>query len=158
LIRELNLAQYYFANLAGKFVNIQSNMNFYKAIKSLKSTAWDLLLLRLPEQLLTPYDLPEINMAYVVTSEEKLLSIGNMFGVEPLFFKDIKSLPSVFLSFNNEDFENIISQDNIQKLRDERIELTLERSRMDKEPIIAEGKLDWLIDDLEKQMKYLCKK
>lgn len=154
--RELSLALYYFSNLAGRFVNVQSNMGFDKAVKNLKATAWDLLLLRLPEFLLTPSSLPEVNTAYVVTSEEKLLSVGNMFGVESIYYPDLESKGSPLLSFKTEVFESIISKEKLGCLWRNRAELSIKRAREKTATPISDEMLDWLIEDLENQMRNLC--
>lgn len=154
--REVNLALYYFSNLAGRFVNVQPNMNIDKAVKSLKATAWDLLLLRLPEFLLTPSSLPEVNTAYVVTSEEKLLSIGNMFNVESVFYSDMESKGAPLLSFKAELFESFISKEKLECLWRNRAKLSIKRASEKSISPIAGEALDWLIEDLENQMRYLC--
>jgi hypothetical protein len=156
LAREVNLALYYFSNFAGKFVNVQPNMSYAKAVKNLKATAWDLLLLRLPEFLLTPSNLPEINTAYIVSSEEKLLSVGDMFNLESIFYSDLKSKSSPKLSFNAEVFESVISQDKLDSLFSDREQLSLNRLQENLAAPISEQKLDWLIENLENQLKYLC--
>ena len=57
---EYHLALFYFLGYAGKFVNIERTMKLGKAIDSLKGTAWDVHLLRLPIDMLTPDNLPDI--------------------------------------------------------------------------------------------------
>jgi hypothetical protein len=157
MAREVNLALYYFSNFAGKFVNVQPNMSYEKAVKNLKATAWDLLLLRLPEFLLTPSNLPEINTAYIVSSEEKLLSIGDMFNLESIFYSDFNSTALPKLSFNAEVFESVISKDKLDSLFRDREQLSLNRLQKDLAEPISEQKLGWLIEDLEIQLKNLCK-
>ncbi|RXE96041.1 hypothetical protein [Pseudoalteromonas sp. PS5] len=156
MAREVNLALYYFSNFAGKFVNVQPNMSFAKAVKNLKATAWDLLLLRLPEFLLTPSNLPEINTAYIVSSEEKLLSVGDMFNLESIFYSDLKSKASPKLSFNAEIFESVISKDKLDAVFRDREQLSLSRLQENLAAPISDSKLNWLIEDLENQLKYLC--
>jgi hypothetical protein len=154
--REFNLSVYYFSNFAGKFINVQPNMKHSKAVKNLKATAWDLLLLRLPEFLLDPSTLPEVNTAYIVTSEEKLSSVGDMFNLESLFYSRPGSAGTPMISFESELFESIISKKNLDNMFKQLSDLSMERSiNNDKSPI-HEVKLDWLIDNLEHQLKYLC--
>lgn len=155
--REINLALYYFSSFAGKFVNVQSNMSLKNAKKTLKATAWDLLLLRMPEFLLRPANLPEINTSYVVTSEDKLLSIGDMFNVESLFYASVKDEATPMLSFNTDIFEAVLSKVSIDKLNEHRAKISVKRLEKDLQPVISDQKLDWLIADLELQLGYLCK-
>lgn len=155
--RELNLALYYFSNFAGKFISVQPNMKIDKAKKNLKSTAWDLLLLRIPEFLLAPTHLPELNTAYVVTSEEKLLSIGNMFNIESIFYQNKYSNGSPILSFNTELFETILSEVDLSRVQDRRSKFVQNRISKGKVEHITPQKLKWLIEDLETQLGYLCK-
>ena len=154
--RELNLALYYFSNLTGKFIGVQASMTLSKAIKSLKSTAWDLLLLRLPEFLLTPSSLPELNTAYVVTSEKKLLEIGNLFKMERAFCKTSQSEASATLSFDISPLCNIFGEDGLNELQLHRSELLVKRATQQNISVISDQKLNWLIEDLELQLSYLC--
>lgn len=154
--RELNLALYYFSNFAGKFVNVQPNMGFEKAKKNLKSTSWDLLLLRIPEFLLAPSNLPELNAAYIVTSEDKLLDIGDMFNVESILYRNINSYPTPFLSFNIELFKEVMSESEIDILYNGKIDLTINQLATKSEKLILDKELCWLIEDLELQLSNLC--
>lgn len=156
LARELNLALYYFSGFAGKFVSAQPNMPVERAKKTLKATAWDIFLLRLPEMLLSPKNLPELNLAYIVTSEEKLLNIGDMFNIESIFYRDKNAPASPILSFNLILFDKIISKAELNNLNDERQAQTISRITKEQKPISAQS-LSWLIEDLEKQLQYLCK-
>ena len=152
--RELVLALYYFSGLAGRFVGVQPNMKFDKAIRGLRSTAWDLLLLRMPEQLLAPSTLPEMNLSYVVTSEQKLYEVGAMFSLEKLFYVNPESMGDPVLSFNREIFGGILSRDAMKELEISRLSLSLERQEVTKG--ISSQKLSWLEEDLERQLKVLC--
>lgn len=155
LARELKLALYYFSNFAGKFVSIQPNMRVEKAKKVLLSTAWDILLLRLPEMLLSPKNLPELNLAYIVTSEEKLLSIGDMFNIESIFYPDKESPAFPILSFNVKLFEKVLSPTELNELMKHGERQATSRLSNTSKHISAQS-LDWLIEDLELQLSYLC--
>ncbi|EQB8916857.1 hypothetical protein ACYVL9_002692 [Vibrio fluvialis] len=154
--RELNLALYYFSNFAGKFISVQPNMKTEKAKKNLKSTAWDLLLLRLPEFLLAPTHLPELNTAYVVTSEDKLLSVGDMFSLETIFYENKTSQGSPILSFDTELFQTVLSKADLITAQNQRSKWIQSRASKGKPDHITPQKLDWLIEDLEIQLGYLC--
>lgn len=157
LARESSLALYYFSNLAGKLINTQANMSFDSAIHDLKATAWDLYLLKLPEQLLTPTFLPEINISYVATSEVKLYEIGKLFDIQHLACRtdnDGAGIP--VLSFDMLDIEKKIGEQAVTKLLKRNEEISFERMSKEKIEGINPTKLDGLINDLEIQLSYLC--
>lgn len=155
LARELNLALYYFSNFAGKFVSVQPNMRVETAKKALLSTAWDIFLLRMPEMLLSPNNLPELNLSYIVTSEEKLLSVGDMFNIESIFYQDKKSPAFPVLSFNVKLFEKVLSQIELNELNQHGQIQAISRISKTSKHISAQS-VDWLIEDLELQLRYLC--
>ncbi|WP_444932508.1 hypothetical protein [Microbulbifer sp. JTAC008] len=157
LARESSLAIYYFCNLAGKFINTQTNMAAEDAKHDLKATAWDLYLLKLPEQLLTPNHLPELNTAYVATSEVKLYEIGKLFDIQHLACRtDDDGTGMPVLSFDMVDIGEKVGDKAVTKLLKRNEEISFQR--MSREPIknINPFKLDNLIDDLERQLSYLC--
>ncbi len=131
-------------------------MKTEKAKKNLKSTAWDLLLLRLPEFLLAPTHLPELNTAYVVTSEDKLLSVGDMFSLETIFYENKTSQGSPILSFDTELFQTVLSKADLITAQNQRSKWIQSRASKGKPDHITPQKLDWLIEDLEIQLGYLC--
>lgn len=157
LAREVNLSLYYFSGLAGKFVNVQPNMTSEKAKKNLLATAWDLLLLRLPEFLLTPTNLPEVNMGYIVTSEDKLLSVAELFKLEAIFYEDKTSTGSPLLSFKLELFDNILSSSDFKELRAHNKKMFESRLNTQAQRIITQPSLKLVIQDLEHQLNNLCR-
>ena len=78
---ETVLALYYFANLVGKLMRVQPGMPFKDAKRMLWSTAWDLLLLRLPEFLLKHNRLPRINLGYACSADRRMAELGKLFTV-----------------------------------------------------------------------------
>ncbi len=79
--RELHLALHYFCDNAGKLLGVQSNTGFDKAASIIKSTAWDLYLLRIPEILFTESP-DELTIAYIATQEKKLQELAKLFTIE----------------------------------------------------------------------------
>lgn len=157
LMREFSLAIYYFSNLAGRFLNIQPNMSYKKAAKNLRATAWDMLLLRLPEMLLEPSRLPEVNTSYIVTSEDKLLAVGELFNLESLFYPNSKSFGTPALSTKSENFDSKISQENLDLLFQELSQLSFIRRQIDYDIKLDDSKVEWIINDLEHQLGHLCR-
>lgn len=157
LARESSLALYYFSNLAGKFINTQANMSLGSAIHDLKATAWDLYLLKLPEQLLTPNYLPELNTSYVATSEVKLYEIGKLFDIQHLACRtdgDGTGMP--VLSFDMLEIEKKVGDKAVAKLLKRNEEISFKRMAKENIEGINPYKLDSLIKDLENQLSYLC--
>ena len=157
LARESSLALYYFSNLAGKFINTQANMSLDSAIHDLKATAWDLYLLKLPEQLLTPNYLPELNTSYVATSEVKLYEIGKLFDIQHLACRtdgDGTGMP--ILSFDMLEIEKKVGDKAVAKVLKRNEEISFKRMAKEKIEGINPCKLDSLIKDLENQLSFLC--
>ena len=75
------LATYYFADLAGNFMSVQPGMELAKAKRALWSIAWDLMLLRIPEYLLTPRQLPRVNLGYACSADRYLAELGKLFTI-----------------------------------------------------------------------------
>lgn len=155
LARESVLALYYFSGLAGKLIGVQKNTPYNKAKRNLLSTAWDLLLLRIPELLLSPDDLPELNLSYVVTSEEKLFELGSMFNLERILFENSTAHGAPILSYNSEQFIGVLSENVINELNRQAFETTM--SRLEVAKGISTLKLTWLKEDLECQLKNFCR-
>ena len=159
LARESSLALYYFANLAGKFINTQANMSLDNAIHDLKATAWDLYLLKLPEQLLTPNHLPEIAASYVATCESKLQEVGNLFDIQSIACRtDDDGVGIPMLEFDMTTISEKVGDKAVEKLIKRNEEISFER--ISKEPIrsATSSKLRLIINDLESQLSYLCRK
>jgi hypothetical protein len=89
---ESHLALYYFAGLVGKFLPVQSTMALEDAKSALWSTVWDLLLLRMPEFLLRPTQLPRINLGYVCSADKPLFELGQLFTVMRLIMQSNSDL------------------------------------------------------------------
>jgi hypothetical protein len=157
LARESSLALYYFSNLAGKLINTQANMSFDSAVHDLKATAWDLYLLKLPEQLLTPNHLPELNTSYVATSEVKLYEIGKLFDIQHLACRtDDSGIGMPVLSFDIIDIERRVGNKAVAKLLKRNEEISFKRMSQEKIVGVNPHKLDSLLSDLEIQLSYLC--
>ena len=153
--RELMLSLYYFSGLTGKFIGIQPNTSYEKAIRNLKSSAWDLLLLRMPEFLLSPRNMPEMNLAYIVTSEDRLFKLGKNFNIESLFYFNRDSHGEAILSCSMELFNGLLSNESMAFLESERINVLMQRRGA--ETGISKSKVSWLREDLELQLKNLCR-
>ncbi len=80
--RELHLSLHYFCDNAGKLLGVQSNTEFDKAVSIIKSTAWDLFLLKMPEIFLFTESPDDLCLAYIATQEKKLQELARLFSIE----------------------------------------------------------------------------
>ena len=81
LAREAHLALHYFCDNAGRLLGIQSNTSKEKAISIIKSTAWDIYLLRMPEIMFSESP-SEVCISYVSTQEKQLQALAKFFSIE----------------------------------------------------------------------------
>ena len=107
--RELFLSLYYFSNLTGRFINIESNMSFENAKKSLIRSSWDLFLMRFPEIILNKDAEGVTTLAYVCTAEKKLQEIGNLFTLDCII-RGKCALPALNITMPMFLFEGIRSK------------------------------------------------
>lgn len=133
--RETHLAAYYFADLAGRLVSAQRGSGFEKTKRDLRATAWDLFLLRLPEQLLTPRHLPEMNLAYVCTAESKLSELGQFFTIERIAARsdsggDVQPAVSMNLAKLEERLGRTVIAEIIEKSQNSAVKRALEEKSL----------------------------
>lgn len=91
LAREAHLALHYFCDRAGKLLGIQSNTSVEKALSTVRSTAWDIFLLRFPEKLFSESP-SELCIAYVATHEKRLQELARLFTIERIHSNSSGSL------------------------------------------------------------------
>jgi hypothetical protein len=156
--RESQLAAFYFAELAGAFINTQANMKIDDAIHDLKATAWDIYLLRQPEFLLHPSYLPELNLAYICTAEHKLAELGSLFAIERIVSNINRVRISPAVSFDLTILANKVGEVTIEKLLEDNAERGIKRMIGSKVKPISEQTLHSLIEDLEVQLSYFCRR
>lgn len=86
LARESQLALHYFCGHAGSLLGIKENTSKKNALKNIRSTAWDLLLLRTPELMLKPPEIAGyVPVGYVATHEQRLAELANLMSVHSTF-------------------------------------------------------------------------
>lgn len=83
LAREAHLALHYFHDKAGKLLGIQTNTPFERAISIIRSTAWDMYLLRFPELFFSGSP-DELCVNYIATQEKSLARLAKLFFVESI--------------------------------------------------------------------------
>ncbi|MBE0669252.1 MAG: hypothetical protein IH588_01580 [Anaerolineales bacterium] len=99
--RELGVASFYFSGELDKFIPLQKNANAQDTIKRIKSTAWDMYLLRLPELMLCHEDAP-IPLAMICTGDKGVQSVGRKFRVRKLFTAQGVPFPELEIRFDGE--------------------------------------------------------
>ena len=108
LAREAHLAIHYFCDNAGRLLGIQSNTPKQKAVAIIKSTAWDIYLLRMPEIMFTESP-SEVCISYVSTQEKQLQALAKLFSIEKIeCFSEAGLTPLV--GFNMSGLPNIIRE------------------------------------------------
>ncbi|SHK74261.1 hypothetical protein SAMN02745123_02985 [Desulforamulus aeronauticus DSM 10349] len=157
LARESHLAMYCFADLAGSFIGVQAGMNFEKAKRILCASAWDIFLIRFPEQLLSPRYLPEMNLAFACTAEKKLAELGELLTLERLLTRSDEEISIPTVSMNLSKLEEKLGRDTATRLMAASEERTLQQILKKERKAINHHKLRYLIEDLEVQLSYLCK-
>ncbi|ENU4317750.1 hypothetical protein ACFH26_002346 [Acinetobacter baumannii] len=103
--REMQFAIHYFHDTKDQLLNIQANTSFKKALKLIKSTAWDLYLLRFPE-LFFKFKNNELNIFYIATQEHSLAELAKLFSIQqihiyndqiyPIIAYDMSKIPESF--------------------------------------------------------------
>lgn len=104
--REAHLALHYFCDNAGKLLGIQSTTPYKKALSIIKSTSWDLYLLRMPE-ILFESSPNEMCIAYIATQEKRLQQLARLYTVERIICSDDKGIVP-FISYNLRDIPEAI--------------------------------------------------
>ncbi|MFC0337131.1 hypothetical protein SAMN05421848_2101 [Kushneria avicenniae] len=158
MARELELSVYYFSGLAGSFLGVQKNTKFLKAIKNLKSTAWDLFLMRLPEMLLytKPYD--EVNISYIATTEKKLIEFSNIFELKKIFISENNGQILPILDTKNFIFEGVFSNKEMDEIKSVKEGFYEKRVMSNRKVAASKQELQRLVNLYETQISFLCKK
>lgn len=150
--RENILSLYYFAGLVGKFISIQPNTKYENAIDNLKSTSWDLTLLKLPEMLMNPHNLPEINTSFIATFEKKLFDFGKLFNIDKLIYTQNNWYSIPIISFNYEIFSEYLEKEHFDEILLENEKIINERRKKENIKHISKYDLKCLIENLENQL------
>lgn len=147
--RELGVASFYFSGELDKFIPLQKNANAENTIKRMKSTAWDMYLLRLPELMLCHEDAP-VPLAMICTGDKGVQAVGKKFRVRRLFTSQGTPFPELEIRFDG-NRDNELSIDLFKEFAQNRKE---KRSNFDVNDVLK--RIDGPITELEGQIKDFC--
>lgn len=158
LMRESLIAAYYFSNnLPDKFIQIQSDMTFDKVRQKILSTAWDFLLLRMPEIQLMYGTAKDTTFSYVCSADRAVQKLGRLFTIE--LVSNQAQIPSI-ISLKHKEISQDLGEEVANKLcsklreQNERRQVNLILNGVN--PVLKE-KLEVLASNLEDQVRVLCK-
>jgi hypothetical protein len=158
LMRESLIAAYYFNNnLPDKFIQIESDMKFNKVRQKMLGTAWDFLLLRMPETLLMYGAAKDTTLCYICSADKAVQKLGRLFTIE--LVSNQAKIPSM-ISLKHEEISQDLGEEVANKLcgqlqnQNERRQANLILNGVNP---VGKEKLENLISSLEDQVKVLCK-
>jgi hypothetical protein len=116
LMREGIIAAYYFSNkLPDKFIQVQSDMDFAKVRTKMLGTAWDFLLLRMPENLLLYGTEQDTTLYYLCSADKAVRKLGRLFTIELI---SNQSQITALLSFRYDEISRDLGEEAANKLCD----------------------------------------
>ncbi|NNP76559.1 hypothetical protein A7P54_09005 [Acinetobacter sp. Ac_3412] len=98
--REIHFAIHYFHDDKDQLLEVQSNTSLKKALSKIKSTAWDLYLLRFPEKFFS-FKNKELNIFYIATQEHSLANLAKLFSIEQIHIFDNNIFPLIAYDMSN---------------------------------------------------------
>jgi hypothetical protein len=116
---ESHLAVYYFADRVRRLLPVQRGTSFENARACLMRTAWDILLLRMPEILLNPDELPLMSLPFICSAEQELAEFGAFFTIESIGIRtDDRSIIGPLLSMDLSLLQEKLGREPVQALID----------------------------------------
>jgi hypothetical protein len=109
--REAHMALHYFSGIAGRLLGVQASTPYTTALKNIRSTAWDMFLLRVPEGLYTEAP-DELCISYIATQEKQLHTLAKLFTLERIFSTEQNGFTPI-ISYNMKMLPPDISSDAI---------------------------------------------
>lgn len=150
---ELFIAAFYFSGKLDKFIPLQQGANCDTVIKRLRSTAWDLYLLKLPEIFLCQ-DEPPFPFAAICTGDKSVLYIGRKFRIRRLYSSQGRPFPELEMDFSDID-DSSEAESSIFRLFNEFSESRDARRRLlDTEVVL--NRIDDVILGVEVRAREFC--
>jgi len=147
--RELGVASFYFSGELDKFIPLQKNANAENTIKRMKSTAWDMYLLRLPELMLC-HEIAPIPLAMICTGDKGVQAVGRRFRIRRLFTTQGVPFPELEIRFDgnrNDELRADLFEEFSQNRKEKRRDLDVDQ-------VLSE--LDKHIERLENEIIEFC--
>jgi hypothetical protein len=147
--RELGVASFYFSGELDKFIPLQKNANAENTIKRMRSTAWDMYLLRLPELMLC-HEIAPIPLAMICTGDKGVQAVGKRFRIRRLFTTQGMPFPELEIRFDgnrNDEFRAELFEEFSQNRKEKRRGLDVDQ--------VLSG-LDKHIERLENEIIEFC--
>ena len=134
-------------------------MTFAKFRNNMMATAWDILLLRIPEILLSIGREQETFLCYICTADKTIRKLGRLFTIESLRLQnDSNYLPMI--DFKMDELRQNLGEEIVDKICDRQRQkqiARLEKIIANKVKPISTDQLNELINKLENQTKAYCK-
>lgn len=160
LSRELYIALLYFAGLINKFIPLQRGADFREMRSKIRASAWDALMMRLPEFYLPEGGPEPVTIAYVCTADKALQKIAR-----GIHIKAVLSLmprphsPRALLNFDYDELVKRVGQDVVESILLENDDWQADRwiSAQSNRATPEEDGLPLIIQNLEREMRSLCR-
>lgn len=164
--QECFVALSYFSGITGSFIpSARPGVNVAKALSKFKSTAWDLLLLRIPPMQLMQETDDIAELCFICTADRAFAEIASQFviaGITRLPYKPELSSDRIMLK--QDKLEKLFGAEMMRQVNDyiERrsyyrmVAKLYEQATGVADRLISEGELSALIIELERQFSELC--
>jgi hypothetical protein len=149
---EMGIAAHYFAGKLDKLIPLQKGAGYENSISKLRSTTWDIYLLRFPPMLLSQHE-PPLPFSKICTGERQLAYIGRKFFIVKLFSNKNNFLPALQIDYS--DLYTLYSEEVMKKLFQLHEKFESERTgrEIDNSTLPDDQKINGLKDRLEDELK-----
>jgi hypothetical protein len=158
--RERIFALEYFTGRLDGALPVQRGANPERVLKRIRSTAWDLLLLQLPEFMLVA-DMPEgVHLSFVATGDKALAGIAGACRIDAVMaWAPNVHVPLPVMSVDLSFLEPELGAETVQRIRE--MDSIWQKSRtlrmFTPQTHISFERLDQLINEIEQQVMAYCR-
>jgi len=152
---EMGIAAHYFSGKLDKLIPLQKGERFEGTISKLRSTTWDVYLLRFPPLMLSQSEAP-IPFTKVCTGEKELAYIGRKFFIWKLFTSGGEFYPALIIDYS--DLYKLHSEVTMEKLLHlhQEFEKTRMNRKVDQLVKANDTRIEELKLGLEEEIKVFC--
>ena len=152
---EMGIAAHYFAGKLDKLISLQKGAIYERIISRLRSTIWDIYLLRFPPLMLSQTDAP-IPFTKICTGDKELAYIGRKFFIWKLFTSQDEFYPALRIDYS--DLYKLYPEATMEKLF--HLHMDFEKARTGRKAgslVKADDtKIEDLKNGLEEEIKSFC--